>query len=574
MSCVFTRPAAKCLVYLALQKKIVAKIFPESELEYSFQNELAAYSSLHSLNRHLGGKSKYFLHYYGSFTQDGRGVILLEYADQRSLLDFFQRGDIPYTLEEMVGLWRSLVDLLRGLGELHHLDRTKSENRLRGVHQDLQPSNIFVFSDGDSSAYQFRFKLGDFGLSGFNPEDKPIPDCQGTKTYGPPECMSWDPEAYHLRGFVSPDGDIWALGCVLLETAVWSVCGIRGLEEFRRDRELENLRFHTSQACPSSFHNGKTRLQAVHLMAEKLQDRRRVHDSLTQPLCKMLYEQLLIPKEQGRLSASQAVHRLIDIIDAAAKATNPDAGPNTGLGYEPIVTPTSASSMSPRAFNPPNYRGHPVSQSPDSEWSPPLQPPSPSPMLWANTRPNETPRRQNPYIGGAWGEDVTAVPSTAPLNKANSWKQPPPLTGRPSSHLDAQTGSDLGHNSFSSSRASNVPEMLRDTTLRESPGPIPTQVTRPPPQPLPSRLPGHGTIRTTEALHKVDGITMPQLILWKEARRSARSHGIKQEPLPAELQSVADLLRNRDQVRPAVVSSCWVLRPLISASGLSRRQLV
>lgn len=57
------------------------------------------------------------------------------------------------------------------------------------VHQDIKPSNILVFSYGETSPYRYTFKLADFGHSHFELHDEAGNEdhgkvAVGTRTYG------------------------------------------------------------------------------------------------------------------------------------------------------------------------------------------------------------------------------------------------------------------------------------------------------------------------------------------------------------------------------------------------------
>lgn len=179
------------------------KEYQERELEFSFSNEVEAYTVLGNKGE-MEKASKCFLRYYGSFIQNGKGFILLEYADQGSLLDFLRKNHLPHERSELYRLWKSLSkNLFLGLEMLHSLDQRKTTNVLRGVHQDLKPENIFVFSGEDGTPYNYRFKIGDFGLSSISlveakGEEMAGPDNKSTKMYGAPELTNHYEDLAHL----------------------------------------------------------------------------------------------------------------------------------------------------------------------------------------------------------------------------------------------------------------------------------------------------------------------------------------------------------------------------------------
>lgn len=352
------------------------KEYRETELDFSFSNEVEAYTVLENQGE-MEKASKYFLRYYGSFIQNGKGFILLEYADQGSLLDFFRKNHLPHERGELHRLWKSLSsNLLRGLEMLHSLNERVTEDVLRGIHQDLKPANIFVFSGEDGTPYSYRFKIGDFGLSSISlvkakGKEMAGPDNKSTKMYGAPELTNYYQDLAHLDKGVTWEVDIWSLGCVLFEVAVWATCGERGREEFleKRERDTAKVPHHHAQGYGGSFHDGEKRIGAVDEMFVTIVERRRVFDDLTEPLAHIVLEEMLLPKDKKRLNASQLLTRFLrklDIPPSASHKQKPSLEPleispqSRENGAQPsetdprfVSSPQSAGVRSPDGYNSP-----------------------------------------------------------------------------------------------------------------------------------------------------------------------------------------------------------------------------
>ncbi|RAO66918.1 uncharacterized protein BHQ10_002930 [Talaromyces amestolkiae] len=289
---------------------VVIKEYPKSEIGHSFKNELKAYLSF----QYPGNEdyvSKYFLKYHGSFKQKDKAFIILEFADEGSLLELYKSNRVPRTREELLGLFENLSGLLRGLRLLHAQDLRRTNRQLRGVHQDLKPANIFVFRNEEGGTYKYSFKIGDFGLTSFTSDEayhiKKTRDNKGGIMYNAPEMTNYDDFSRSLDEGISHLVDIWSFGCVLFEAAVWAISDERGREEFRSLRCEENdpntlLR---NQGYGASFHNGDRRLDAVDKTLDRVLEQRRFFDDITEGFCEIVLKHAMVPVRKPRYDAKE-----------------------------------------------------------------------------------------------------------------------------------------------------------------------------------------------------------------------------------------------------------------------------
>ncbi|KAG8164294.1 hypothetical protein KVR01_006212 [Diaporthe batatas] len=291
---------------------IVLKEFDPSEMKYSFKNEVDTYISLENKVPKRIYKQQ-FLKYYGSFTKGDRGFIMLEYVEEGSLLDFFDRNQLPLERQELYGLWSSLIDLFTGLEYIHSLEqdpRSSIYGNIRCVHHDLKPANIFVFRKGATTAYDYQFKIGDFGMTStalVKTPNKSIrtPAEPSTKMYGAPELSSRYAALEDIDYGALWEMDIWSFGCVLFECLVWMTCGSRGVQAFFQMRQKEtdaDLRLK-DQGYSGCFHNGNDRNQAVDDMMKLVMERRRVFDDLSGAIGEIIMHDMLIANSKRRLDA-------------------------------------------------------------------------------------------------------------------------------------------------------------------------------------------------------------------------------------------------------------------------------
>ncbi|KAK4203598.1 kinase-like domain-containing protein [Triangularia verruculosa] len=285
------------------------KDVPDDEAE--FTNEVVAYMALENCPER-DTASKYFLKYYGSFKQNGWGYVLLEYADEGSLEEFYAKNNTPHTPSEVHDLWDAMLNPLRGLAILHYLDE-KITRTLRGVHQDLKPSNIFVFKVRDDTrdnhaSYKYCFKIGDFGLSSIRLHENLHPDNQGTAMYGAPELFSSIPDFQHHDVGATHLVDIWSLGCIYFEMLVWITCGQRGRDEFCSMRESEG-------GPEAAFHKHGKKLDALQAMLELVLSRQRVFDNLTRKIAYRIWKSMLCLSRPDRMDAKTLIGEFVDVLE-------------------------------------------------------------------------------------------------------------------------------------------------------------------------------------------------------------------------------------------------------------------
>jgi serine/threonine protein kinase len=336
-------------LHIYLQSTIVLKEFDHTEIDHSFKNEEETYINL---KNKVPPKvyEEQFLNYYGSFKRAGRAFIMLEYADGGSLLDFFNRNQLPLDRQELYGLWWSLSSLLFGLEHIHGLNqhhRNSSLGTIRCVHQDVKPSNIFVFREGDDSAsYKYRFKLGDFGMSSIalvRTANKSArnPSEPSTKMYGAPELTNRYEDLEGIDYGTLWEMDIWSFGCVLVECLVWTTYGTRGLDAFFRMRRKEtdlDVR-HRSQGYSGCFHNGNTRLRAVDDMMSRFMEGKRMFDDLSERIGDLILREMLRPSGKQRLEARALLPRFEEILEAQPGPSETPETSNLHSPTDPAIEP-------------------------------------------------------------------------------------------------------------------------------------------------------------------------------------------------------------------------------------------
>jgi serine/threonine protein kinase len=65
----------------------------------------------------------YIVRYLGSFEQNRKFTVILEYAEGGSLLDFFKKNQTPTDKDQLVKFWTNILDLLLGLNCIHEMSK-------------------------------------------------------------------------------------------------------------------------------------------------------------------------------------------------------------------------------------------------------------------------------------------------------------------------------------------------------------------------------------------------------------------------------------------------------------------
>ncbi|KAI1176695.1 kinase-like domain-containing protein [Nemania sp. FL0916] len=415
---------------------IILKEYPVDEFTGQFDQEHMAYTTINN-NMHstLNRRDAYFLRYHGAFLQGDKFVLLLEYSSEGTLLDLFKRcWYLPRTLEEARVLWEAAFHLLEGLDFLHTVGKSS-----RVVHQDIKPSNIFVFKDPDSPVPgRLLFKLGDFGMSS-TADPSPIgeaegPDYQGSKMYSAPEISAWTQSDQDLQRMISWQSDIWSFGCVLCELAVWMTMFERGRIEFRQARieATRHIPRVTDAGYRGAFHDGNEVLPMVKGKADEIQSLGTPVASMSGKFMQLVLDYMLQPKLDMRLQARQLKPRFIDELnDATTLGSETDPRPATlsdapqllTFPRRPIRTPTTPSSRHELPSTPAVVSAYNL---PAPLYTPPNQAFMSSPV---GEHANDFRSSQH------WSPNELGGQSHSPLSLRGSYRTSPPFVA----HATAQT---------------------------------------------------------------------------------------------------------------------------------------
>lgn len=119
---------------------------------------------------------------------------------------------------------------------------------------------------------------------------------------GAPECYRIAEDKFErgTRRYISDTIDVFSLGCVLLEAAVWLTEGPSGVRRFRDDRRHEARRAQMEEGI-TCFHDGSELLDCVQAKLSSLQSNFFLADRLTASVCGSLIRAMLHAQHSNRM---------------------------------------------------------------------------------------------------------------------------------------------------------------------------------------------------------------------------------------------------------------------------------
>ncbi|KAL9599629.1 MAG: hypothetical protein Q9219_003713 [cf. Caloplaca sp. 3 TL-2023] len=351
----------------------VLKTYETPEAEDYFRAEADGFRILENASK---GKENNVISYYGSFERagtDGEGTsfnTIFELAEYHTLEDFMGDTDPPSTQENLVTFWQRFLEVIRGLIAIHgqvrpdarfndavllgYVDPRSSEEKWVRIdhcswHQDIKPTNILVCRNPHaSSKFDHFFKLADLGLSHFKmhigaKHGATVSDARGTRTYGAPEAYRDRAAPIKRHADIQQSFDIWSMGCVISEVAIWLAHGYQYLVEYRR-RRSDEFCDGTGEVRKDYFHDRQGGvLSIVNKTHRDLPDSLRRIDVCTKDIVEKLASKMILPNPNARPSA-QYIHNEAKII--IERATGSKSTPATrfltgqaGLKLPPNLPP-------------------------------------------------------------------------------------------------------------------------------------------------------------------------------------------------------------------------------------------
>ncbi|KAK7914146.1 serine/threonine protein kinase [Apiospora marii] len=241
------------------ERTVVLKIY-EQHPRY-----LAAFKREWKLLANLPSEaSEVIVNYLGSFKQNRKSVIVLEFAPGGNLAAFLRNARTPATQAEFYSFWTSLASLLIAVYYLNNLP-----NGAGCAHRDIKFENILVFPGSTGSSYDFTLKLTDFDTISDVQEvssrngSRQLDD--GGRVYCAPEASRLHEREQYILEHIPLNSDIWSLGALFSDIIVWLAEGFAGIDRYEEMRKVETngISGIPGSGYENCFHNGLERLKCV-----------------------------------------------------------------------------------------------------------------------------------------------------------------------------------------------------------------------------------------------------------------------------------------------------------------------
>ncbi|KAF4441567.1 serine/threonine protein kinase [Fusarium austroafricanum] len=285
---------------------IVFKTYSGVNGKRLYKSETAVYKRL--MNQKNEGITRYYGSFYccGVHEEPDIRVIMLEYAQKGTLLEFLKTTRPPESQQDISKLWTRLFRIFDVLFSLHSLSSSATK-LMRGIHKDIHPNNILVFEENNESPFNVFFKLADFGLAEINGDTGPS---------GLMEIKHGGSRMYFKRQVIPEVVDLWALGAVYSEVLVWSLAGFPAIERFRQERhnfiltKCKHLEASKYDAC---FHDGLERLSVVDDFLQEVLSEFTGDRTIASAMMRIILDQLLVnsPSQKDALTIRTAAEKAL-----------------------------------------------------------------------------------------------------------------------------------------------------------------------------------------------------------------------------------------------------------------------
>lgn len=232
----------------------------------------------------------------------------------------------PTSGEDITRVWESMLRLHEGLHTMHNMSAPYSaevvqHTSLRGWHQSLSSRHISVISGETGSDYDCQFRIANIGT---------LDEVEAAKPYAAPECSNIQSDTNLQMA------DVFSLGCIISEFAVWITTGLSGLHDYRNDRKREAEDRDLRNA--TAFHDGQNLLQSVTYWNNTAVESRVNEDKITEAVIQQVVEEMICEDADARPTTRQLKAKINKILTRAreqymADLRRNDSAASNSTGY-------------------------------------------------------------------------------------------------------------------------------------------------------------------------------------------------------------------------------------------------
>ncbi|KAG9235386.1 kinase-like domain-containing protein [Amylocarpus encephaloides] len=293
------RPASKVIGQFQVAIKLLRNY-------KDFERERLNLTTIQNLNnRHL-------IKHIATCESDSQYYVIFPLANGGSLLDYWARkNEIPrdqglifWSLQQMLGLAGAICALHHDLdGEIHCR------------HGDLKPANVLLFNEDESE--DGLLVIADLGVSRVYEHPTHIRR-SGTTTKA--TTRSYQAPEVELELYGQPRArtyDIWSLGCVFLEFAIWLLYDFHAIQNFEenRRRPVGNPQASFYQMTPER--KAKIPPEVSDAIKALREDQRCKGGTAVESLVNLIADKLLVTVVEDRYKAEQLRDELQKIVQDA-----------------------------------------------------------------------------------------------------------------------------------------------------------------------------------------------------------------------------------------------------------------